>query len=291
MQISQQHGEALVDGKRLETLWIGPAGEHLPTVVMLHEGLGSVALWKDFPQRLASRTGFGILAYSRYGHGGSDKLLEKRPVQFMHHEGEVVLPKLLDKLGISRPILLGHSDGGSISLIFAGKYPERPRALILEAPHVFVEDLSVASITEAKVAYQTTDLPRKLGRHHRHVDATFWGWNDIWLDPQFRSWNIEEYLQTIRCPVLCIQGEEDEYGTIAQVETIKAQVPTTELLMLPNCKHSPHRDQPEATLERMAEFVTEGVGSGDETEAMRGGAEEQALCPNRGPSTRSARSG
>ena len=128
-------------------------------------------------------------------------------------------------------------------LIFAGKYPDRPRALILEAPHVFVEDLSVASITEAKAAYLTTDLPRKLGRYHQHVDATFWGWNDIWLDPQFRSWNIEEYLPAIRCPILCIQGEEDEYGTIAQVKAIEARVPATEILMLPNCKHSPHRDQ------------------------------------------------
>ncbi len=279
MQISQQHGEVLVDGKRLETLWIGPADEHLPTVVMLHEGLGSVALWKDFPQRLASITGCGILAYSRYGHGGSDKLLEKRSVQFMHHEGEVVLPELLDKLGISRPILLGHSDGGSISLIFAGKYPDRPRALILEAPHVFVEDLSVASITEAKVAYQTTDLPRKLGRYHRHVDATFWGWNDIWLDPQFRSWNIEEYLPAIRCPILCIQGEEDEYGTVAQVNAIQARVPTTQIVMLPNCKHSPHRDQTEATLARIAEFLAEVVGSEDGTEVIRDAAAEQAASP------------
>src|ERR1019366_1103283 len=138
-----QRGEVLVDGKRLETLWIEPADKDGPTIVMLHEGLGSVGLWKNFPQRLASRTGCGILVYSRYGHGSSDKLLEKRPVEFMHHEGEVVLPELLEKLNITRPILLGHSDGGSIALIFTGKYPERPRALILEAPHVFVENLSV----------------------------------------------------------------------------------------------------------------------------------------------------
>ena len=255
MQIPQQRGEVLVDGKRLETLWIEPTGKERPTIVMLHEGLGSVALWKDFPQRLASHTGYGILAYSRYGLGNSDRLLEKRPVGFMHHEGEVVLPELLDKLNIAKPIVLGHSDGGSIAVIFAGKYPERPRALILEAPHVFVEDLSVASITQAKVAYLTTDLPEKLGRYHQHVDATFWGWNDIWLDPQFRSWNIEEYLPAITCPVLCIQGEDDEYGTIAQVKAIQARVPATEIVMLPNCKHSPHRDQTEATLERMAEFV------------------------------------
>ena len=194
-------------------------------------------------------------------------------------------------MDIARPILLGHSDGGSIALIFAGKYPERPRALILEAPHVFVEDLSVASITDAKVAYLTTDLPRKLGRYHEHVDATFWGWNDIWLDPQFRSWNIEEYLPAIRCPVLCIQGEEDEYGTIAQVNAIQARVAGTEILMLPNCKHSPHRDQLEATLEKMAEFVA-GVEGAEDTRAtkaaVRGSSEGVS---NRGPSTRCARSG
>ncbi len=274
MQSSQQRGEVVVDGKRLETLWIAPADNGSPTIVMLHEGLGSVALWKDFPQRLAARTGCGVLVYSRYGLGNSDRLLERRPVEFMHHEGEVVLPELLDKLNITRPIVLGHSDGGSIAIIFAGKYPERPRALILEAPHVFVEDLSVASITQAKVAYLTTDLPQKLGRYHRDVDATFWGWNDIWLDPQFRQWNIEEYLPAIRCPILCIQGEEDEYGTIAQVEAIQSVVPSTEILLLPNCKHSPHRDQADATLERMAEFV--GSLEGRSEAAL---AAEQTVLP------------
>ncbi len=228
-----------------------------PTIVMLHEGLGSVEMWKDFPQRLAARTGCGVLVYSRYGHGSSDRLAGKRAVEYMHHEGEVVLPELLHKLSIPHPILLGHSDGGSIALIFAGKYPEIPRALILEAPHVFVEDLSVASIAKAKVAYQNTDLRQRLARYHHHVDETFWGWNDIWLDPRFRSWNIETYLPAIRCPILCLQGEEDEYGTAAQLLAIQAWVSGTEILMLPDCKHSPHRDQPEATLNAMAEFVRE----------------------------------
>jgi pimeloyl-ACP methyl ester carboxylesterase len=247
-------------GKRLETLWIEPQQPGQPTIVMLHEGLGSVALWKDFPQKLASRTGCGVLVYSRYGLGNSDPLLEKRPVEFMHHEGEVVLPELLDKLEICQPILLGHSDGGSIAIIFAGKYPDAVRALILEAPHVFVEDLSIASIAQAKVAYETTDLASRLGRYHANVDATFWGWNDIWLDPAFRSWNIEEYLPAIRCPVLCIQGEDDEYGTIAQVRAIEAAVPGTEVVMLAECKHSPHRDQTEKTLESMAGFVARVAG-------------------------------
>jgi pimeloyl-ACP methyl ester carboxylesterase len=247
--------EIMVDGKRLETLWIEPRDASAPVIVMLHEGLGSIALWRDFPHQLAVRTGCAVLVYSRYGHGGSDKLAEKRPAEFMHHEGEVVLLELLEKLGIEHPILLGHSDGGSIALIFAGKCPERARALILEAPHVFVEDLSIASITAAKAAFENTNLRAQLGCYHAHVDETFWGWNDIWLDPRFRSWNIESHLDSIRCPILCIQGEEDEYGTPAQVEAIRAHVPGTEIYMLPNCKHSPHREQQDATLEKMVEFV------------------------------------
>ena len=192
--ITSVRDEVVVDGQRLETMWIEPQRPSRPTIVMLHEGLGSIALWKDFPSQLAARTGCGVLVYSRYGHGNSDTLVEKRPVRFMHHEGEVVLPELLDKLGVKRPVLIGHSDGGSIALIFAGKYPEAVSGLILEAPHVFVEDLSIASITQAKVTYETTDFPQRLGRYHANVDATFRGWNDIWLDPAFRSWNIEEYL-------------------------------------------------------------------------------------------------
>ena len=244
-----------IGGRRLEILRMETADPARPTIVMLHEGLGSVALWKDFPQRLAERTGCGVLVYSRYGHGNSERLAEKRPVSYMHHEGEVVLPQLLDAMGIERPILLGHSDGGSIALIFAGAYPDRPRALILEAPHVFVEELTVASIAAAKEAYLTTDLARRLGRYHADVDATFWGWNDIWLNPQFRNWNIEEYLPAIRCPVLCLQGKEDEYGTVAQLKAIQQRLPWTEIMLLPDCKHSPHRDQQAATLAEMERFV------------------------------------
>jgi len=244
-----------IDGKRLETLWVEPRRRGLPPIVMLHEGLGSIALWKDFPQRLAERTGCGVLAYSRYGHGKSDRLLEKRPVRFMHHEAQVVLPELLKAIGIERPILFGHSDGGSISLIYAGTFPESPLALILEAPHVFVEDLSVESIAAAKVNFLTSDFREKLAKYHMHVDETFWGWNDIWLDPEFRAWNVESYLDAIRCPILCIQGEQDEYGTRAQVEAIRSRVPGTELVMLADCKHSPHRDQREQTLEAVERFM------------------------------------
>ena len=253
--MTTEHGEIVVDGKRLETLWVEPYRAVGPTIVMLHEGLGSIALWKDFPHRLAERSSSRVLVYSRYGHGSSEKLAEKRPVSFMHREGEVVLPELLDKLQIKHPILLGHSDGGSIALIFAGKYPEAVRALILEAPHVFVEDLSFASITQAKVTYLTTDFAQKLARYHAQVDNTFWGWNDIWLNPEFRAWNIEEYLPRTTCPVLCIQGEQDEYGTKAQVDAIATRVPGTEIVMLADCRHSPHRDQRDKTLQVIADFV------------------------------------
>jgi pimeloyl-ACP methyl ester carboxylesterase len=254
--------DVVVDGKRLETLWLEPREAGAATIVMLHEGLGSIALWRDFPHSLAASTGCGVLVYSRYGHGNSDKQLEKRPTTFMRHEAEVVLPELLDRLGISQPIVLGHSDGGSIALIFAGLYPERTRGLILEAPHVFVEDLSIASITEAKSRFQNSDLRARLGCYHAHVDAMFWAWNDVWLDSHFRSWNIEAFLDTIGCPVLCVQGEEDEYGTRAQLQAIAARVPHTEIVMLPSCGHSPHRDQREATLNAIAKFVKNKTNHG-----------------------------
>ena len=245
-----------IDGKRLETLWIEPRSTGLPPIVMLHEGLGSIALWKDFPQRLAERTGCGVLVYSRYGHGNSDRLLEKRPVRFMHHEAQAVLPELLTTLGIERPILFGHSDGGSIALIYAGTFPASPLALIPEAPHVFVEDLSVASIAAAKVNFQATDFRKKLGRYHAHVDETFWGWNNIWLDPAFRSWNIEEYLPRITCPTLVIQGLDDQYGSMAQTDAIRKQSGgPIEVLALPNCAHSPQRDQPAKVLQGITDFI------------------------------------
>jgi len=248
-------GEVAVDGRHLETLTFAPRTLDRPAIVMLHEGLGSIAMWKDFPQRIADRTGSSVFVYSRYGYGGSDQLEEKRTVEYMHHEAEVVLPLLLKEVGIDHPVLLGHSDGGSIALIYAGTYPDSPRGLILEAPHVFVEDLSVESIAKAKTLYQTTDLPKKLGRYHQDVDATFWGWNDIWLDPRFRSWNIESYLDRIQCPVLVIQGREDEYGTIGQMEAIQRRIPSAQLRLLPGCGHSPHRDQPEATMDCIEQFI------------------------------------
>jgi pimeloyl-ACP methyl ester carboxylesterase len=254
-KIHETRGTVKVDGSQLETLWFAPAQPKLATIVMLHEGLGSVALWKDFPRYIAERTGFGVFVYSRRGNGSSAGLEGKRSVEYMHHEAEVVLPLLLKEMGIEHPILLGHSDGGSIALIYAGEHPNSPRALVLEAPHVFVEELSVESIAKMRTLYQTTDLRSKLGRYHRDVDAAFWSWNDIWLDPRFRSWNIESYLKTIACPVLVIQGLNDEYGTVRQVESIQQHIPLAEVLLLPNCGHSPHRDQPQATIDRIARFL------------------------------------
>src|ERR1700757_4779493 len=215
-----------LSGKRLETVLYQPATTNA-AIVMLHEGLGSVAMWKDFPERVAKATGCGVLVYSRYGHGKSGRLAEKRPVGFMHHEAKVVLPEILAQHDIQHPILLGHSDGASIALIYAGTWPERARGLILEAPHVFVEDFGQRSTIAIRTLYESSDLPQRLGRYHDHVDEMFRGWNDIWLDPRFRAWNIEEYLPTIMCPVLVIQGEEDEYGTVAHVEAIQRKVPGT----------------------------------------------------------------
>jgi pimeloyl-ACP methyl ester carboxylesterase len=244
----------IANGKRLETL-LYPATGDKATVVMLHEGLGSIAMWKDFPERIAEATGCGVLVYSRYGHGKSDRLAEKRSVEFMHHEAKVVLPELLSQMSIQHPILLGHSDGGSIALIYAGTWPGRVRGLVLEAPHVFVEDFGLRSTVAIRNVYESTELRAKLARHHDHVDETFYGWNDIWLDPQFREWNIEKYLDAITCPTLVIQGADDEYGTVAHVEAIRRRVPGAQTLILPHCGHSPHRDQPELTLDTVSKFV------------------------------------
>jgi pimeloyl-ACP methyl ester carboxylesterase len=229
--------------------------------VFLHEGLGSAKLWRDFPARLGEATGCGALVFSRYGYGASDVLTEKRDVDYMHVEALATLPALRAALGISAPILVGHSDGASIALIHAGAGEWPVRGLILEAPHVFVEDLTIAGIEDAKTAWLETDLPQRLGRHHADGERTFYGWNDIWLDPRFRAWNIEAYLPGVAAPTLVIQGADDEYGTAAQLDAIAAQVPgPVETLMLPDCRHSPHRDQVDAVLAAMAEFVDRLAG-------------------------------
>ncbi len=244
-----------VRGRKLEVQRIAGSRAGAPTIVFLHEGLGSVAMWRDFPTRVAEATGCPVVVHSRYGYGKSDVRQEPLAVRYMHDEGLEALPEFLDKLGIDEPILFGHSDGGSIALIHAGAH-DRVKALVLEAPHVFVEDVSVQSIAAAKVAYETTDFAQKLARYHKDAERTFWAWNDMWLDPAFRAWNIEEYLPRVECPVLAIQGRDDEYGTLAQIEAIARQAKgPVELLALERCRHSPHRDQPEAVIEAVTRFV------------------------------------
>jgi pimeloyl-ACP methyl ester carboxylesterase len=242
-------------GHRIEYERIGVGAAGRPTIVLLHEGLGSVAMWRDFPGRLAHATGCDALVPSRYGYGNSDPLTAPRGVRYMHDEALVALPELLDALAIERPILVGHSDGGSIALIHAGAGIRPVSAVVTLAAHVLVEDLSVTSIAAAKVAWETTDLRAKLSRYHADVDSAFLGWNRIWLHPDFRAWNIEEYLPGIACPVLAIQGEDDEYGTMEQMRRIGAQVKDADLVSLPDCRHSPHRDQPDAVIEAITRFV------------------------------------
>ncbi|MEM7442174.1 MAG: alpha/beta hydrolase [Pseudomonadota bacterium] len=246
-----------VRGHRLEVAHI-PGDADRPALVFLHEGLGSTALWKDFPASVAAATRCPTIVYSRYGYGKSDPIAGPRAVRYMHDEALHALPELLDELQVENPILIGHSDGASIALIHAGAGERSVRGLILEAPHVFVEDLTVDSIAKAKITYETTDLGAKLGRYHDDPDNTFWGWNDIWLHPDFRAWNIEEVLPSITCPSLVIQGADDEYGTLAQVETIAAQSGgPVDTLVLPDCRHSPHRDQEAATRHAMVRFIEE----------------------------------
>ena len=226
------------------------------TLVFLHEGLGSVSLWKDFPERVAAATGHAALIYSRAGYGASSPAALPRQPDYMHVEAQDVLPALLDRLGIDDPVLIGHSDGASIALLHAGSGMRPVRAVAALSPHVFVEELSIASIAEARREYQTTDLGRRLARHHDDADAAFRGWNDIWLAPAFRDWNIEDCLPRVRCPLLLIQGRDDEYGTMAQLDAIERRAAgRVNRVELDDCRHSPHRDQPEATLAAIADFV------------------------------------
>jgi pimeloyl-ACP methyl ester carboxylesterase len=232
-----------------------PGGPQSPTIVMLHEGLGSVSMWKDFPRQLAKATQSRVVVYSRQGYGWSTPLHSPRSVRYMHDEALIVLPQFLDALGIENPILFGHSDGGSIALIHAASSGRNVGGVIAMAPHVFVEEISVTSIAAAKTAYETTTLRDRLQRYHDDVDGAFWGWNDIWLHPHFREWNIEEYLPAITCSVLAIQGEADEYGTMEQIDRIARSVPNAQLLKLPQCRHSPHRDQPDAVLREVTHWM------------------------------------
>ena len=243
-------------GHRLEYEWIEGSNSDKPALVFLHEGLGSIRQWRDFPLRVAKATGCPALVYSRYGYGHSDVLAEpRRSVRFMHEEALEALPAVLAETGIRAPILVGHSDGASIALIYAGA-GNPVRALALMAPHVFVEEVCIRSIEQARRDFETTDLPQRLGKYHRDPRRSFYLWNDVWLDPEFLDWNIEEYLPGVTCPVLAIQGREDAYGTMAQPRAIALKVRgPCELVELERCGHSPFRDQPEATLDAVSRFV------------------------------------
>lgn len=256
-------GRVPIDGVALEIALFGPPpqADGKPVVMLLHEGLGCVALWRDFPARLAALTGAPVLAWSRRGYGASDLAELPRPLDYMTGEAEQALPALLDWLDAPSFVLAGHSDGASIAALYAGgRSDDRLAGLVLIAPHFFTEEAGLASIAEARTAYQTTDLPARLGKYHADADHCFYGWNDAWLDPGFKSWNIEACLPTISVPILFVQGAEDQYGSLAQLETVRQNCPARlEELILPDCRHSPHIEQPEALLAGFQDFL-DGLG-------------------------------
>lgn len=243
-------------GHRLEYV-LHPAHQvERPTLVFLHEGLGSVSLWRDFPARIGHATGCRTLVYSRHGYGQSDVLAAPRRPDYMEVEALAVLPEVLAKLGIERPLLVGHSDGGSIALIHGGHFP--CAGLVVLAPHLFVEPMSIDGIRDTVRIFETTDLAARLARHHRDAARTFRGWSDIWLSPEFRHWNIEPHLAGIACPVLAIQGLDDEYASLVHLRRIGELVggrAAVHLLELADCRHSPHRDQPDAVAAAIATFL------------------------------------
>ncbi|KAF0805159.1 hydrolase or acyltransferase [Alcanivorax xiamenensis] len=248
-----------VKGTRLEAAWFGPPPDQAATLVLLHEGLGCVALWKAFPQHLAELTGCGVLAYSRAGYGASDPVTLPRPLSYMHEEAREILPRVLDAANVQRAVLVGHSDGASIALINAATVVDpRVRGLVLIAPHVFTEPIGLDSIRGAREAYQSGPLRERLARYHRHVDVAFRGWNEAWLDPDFATWNLRGFIPGIHCPSLLLQGRQDQYGTHKQLDAIEADCSgPCRVVWLDHCGHSPHREQPEATLETIRHFVTD----------------------------------
>ena len=243
--------------EKLEYRMIGPRPDAAPTIVMLHEGLGSVGMWNDFPDKVAAATGCGVFVYSRAGYGQSSPVPLPRKLDYMHDEANKTLPRLLDAIGFQRGLLLGHSDGASIAAIYAGSHQDhRVGGLILMAPHFIVEDVSVASIAEARDAYNNGDLRARLSKYHADVDNAFRGWNDVWLDNDFRQWDISEELAYIRVPILIVQGEGDQYGTVKQIEIAQEECYCpVDVALLPGVKHSPHREGQEATLKLVAEFT------------------------------------
>lgn len=246
-------------GHRLRARWVGPRPDEAPTLVFLHEGLGSIRQWREFPAALSAATGCGALLYDRHGYGGSDPLPPpyERPVDFMHIEARTVLPAILDETGVRQALLVGHSDGGSIALLAAATLDTRIRGVVSEAAHVFVEPESLASIEEAVIAYRAGDLREKLARYHGDtVDSAFYGWANTWLRPEFEAFHIEGYLRAITCPVLAIQGADDAYGTPAQLDMIRAAVGgPVETMLIEDCGHAPHHEASERVLAAMTNFA------------------------------------
>jgi pimeloyl-ACP methyl ester carboxylesterase len=246
-----------INASDLEYRMIGPSPVEAPTIVMLHEGLGSAGLWGEFAEKLQAATGAGVFAYSRAGYGASTAVKLPRPIDYMHIEALDVLPKLLDAIGFQRGLLCGHSDGASIAAIYAGAHQDhRLQGVVMIAPHFIVEDISVRSIAEIKQTYETTDLRAKLARWHKDVDNAFYGWNGAWLDPTFRDWDISEYLAYIRVPVAILQGVDDQYGTMRQVEIAQQECYCpVDVTIIPGAGHSPHREAPGPTLQAATEFA------------------------------------
>jgi pimeloyl-ACP methyl ester carboxylesterase len=247
----------IIDRRFLETAWWGPGPDQAPTLVLLHEGLGCVALWRDFPEALVAATGCGVFAWSRFGYGGSDPVTLPRPMSYMHDEALTVLPRVLDAAGVRRAVVIGHSDGGSIAAIHAGAVRDaRVRGVVLIAAHFFVEELNIASITAIRATYEEGDLRARLARYHRDVDVAFRGWNDAWLDPRFRAFDITEHVARIRVPILALQGSEDPYGTAEQLRVLErvAHCPV-ETRLIAGARHAPHLEAKEATLAAIVPFV------------------------------------
>ncbi len=251
---NEHYFNVVIDGRRLECRSIGETASRAPTLVFLHEGLGSIGLFRDFPDRVCAAAGLPGLVYSRLGYGGSEPLHEPRSVRFMHDEAIGVLPQLLRAVGLERPILVGHSDGASIALIHAGTFPDADAAVVVLAPHLFVEPVCTDAIAEIARRYEAPGLREQLARYHDDVDGAFRPWTAIWLSDAFAAWTIEKEVASIRCPILAIQGEDDQYGTMRQLDRIGELQPDAQLLKLPDCRHSPHLDRPDEVVEAVAAF-------------------------------------
>jgi pimeloyl-ACP methyl ester carboxylesterase len=251
---------------RIEHQWMAPERTQAPLIVFLHEGLGSLAMWKDFPQHLCDAVGCRGLVYSRPGYGRSTPRAAQEAwgQDFMHQQAHDVLPALLTAMGIDaaiqKPWLFGHSDGASIALLYAARFPLAIAGAVVVAPHILVEDLSVSSIAVARTNYLETDLRQRLSKYHDDPDSAFWGWNNIWLHPRFSAWSIESEIEAIRCPLLAVQGLDDEYGTLEQIRGIARRVPQAQLLELSDCGHSPHRDQADRLVASICAFIQQQTG-------------------------------